>query len=70
MYIYASIALFLIWAGTAWILSELSKLSADPQTDDVRLVFNEFRLTSGVAFVFMGAYILLKNIVFRDTIIY
>lgn len=70
MLVYAAIALFLIWSGTAWILSELSKLSADPQTNDVRLVFNEFRLNSGVAFVFVGVYILFKNIILRDTIIY
>ena len=63
-------AAFFLWSGTLWILSELSKLFSPPPDGNILLTYNEFRMTLGVGFVVMGLYILFKNIIFRDTILF
>lgn len=69
MLIYAAIALILIWSGTGWILTELDKWGV-PDTAPITERFNQFIFMNGVSMVLIGIYIMLKNIVFRDTIIY
>lgn len=69
MFVYAAIALILIWSGVGWIITELSKIDA-PKTAPPVEQFNQFIFLHGISMVLIGIYIMLKNIVFRDTIIY
>jgi hypothetical protein len=69
MMVFGTMSLFLITAGTLWIISELSKIDA-PSSNDPRLVYNDFRMSMGVCIAVVGIYIMFKNIIFRDTILY
>src|SRR5690348_3076948 len=69
MIVFSVMSLFLITAGTLWILSELSKLDAPP-SNDPRMTYNDFRMSMAVCVVVVGCYIMFKNIIFRDTILY
>ena len=69
MLIYAIIALVLIWSGAGWIITEVGKLDAPPEAP-MWEKYNQFIMLHGISMVLIGAYIMLKNIIFRDTIIY
>lgn len=69
MAIFGAMSLFLITAGTLWILSELSKIDVPPSSD-TRVAYNDFRMSMAVCVVVIGIYIMLKNIILRDTILY
>ncbi len=69
MFVYAAIALILIWSGAGWIITEFSKMDA-PSSAPITERFNQFIMLHGISMVLIGTYIMLKNIVFRDTIIY
>jgi hypothetical protein len=69
MFVYAAIALILIWSGAGWIITELGKLG-NPPTAPLMERYNQFIMLHGISMVLIGAYIMLKNIVFRDSIIY
>jgi hypothetical protein len=69
LFVYAAIALILIWSGAGWIITELGKLDVPP-TAPVLERYNQFIMLHGISMVLIGAYIMLKNIIFRDSIIY
>lgn len=69
MPIYAAIALILIWSGAGWIITEFSKMEAPPDAP-ITEKYNQFIMLHGISMVLIGTYIMLKNIIFRDTIIY
>ena len=69
MLVYAAIALILIWSGAGWIITEFGKIGV-PDSAPVAERFNQFIMLHGISMVLIGTYIMLKNIVFRDTIIY
>lgn len=69
MFVYAAIALVLIWSGAGWIITEFGKMNAPPSAP-ITEKFNQFIFLHGCSMVLIGIYIMLKNIVFRDTIIY
>lgn len=68
MMVYAMIALILIWSGTGWIITELGKIDA-PESAPITEKLNQFILLHGISMVLIGLYIMLKNIIFRDTIL-
>lgn len=69
MFIYAAIALVLIWSGSGWIITELGKTDA-PDSAPITEKFNQFIFLHGCSMVLIGVYIMLKNIILRDTILY
>lgn len=71
MLVYAAIALILVWSGSGWVIHELERLIDVPE-DNLNIYNNradQFIMLHGISMILIGIYIILKNVIFRDTII-
>jgi hypothetical protein len=72
MGLYAVIALILIWSGSGWIIHEVERIVDTPE-DNLNIYNNradQFIMLHGVSMILIGIYIVIKNIIYRDSIIY
>jgi hypothetical protein len=70
LFLYAAIALILIWSGTGWIIYEIENILVNAETNIFNNRLDQFVMIHGVSMILIGVYIMVKNVVYKDSVIY